>query len=90
MLIRQRLTAAAEEILELFEASLSEFEQEVRTQRTLLDAVFRPEVRLRRQGGTRGGRFVCDFRPPGVQAAGPSPRRSTHHVLVPFPECPSR
>lgn len=61
VLIRQRLSAAAEEIFELFERTLSEYEEEVRTQRTLLDAVFKPEVRLHREGGRRGGCFVCEL-----------------------------
>lgn len=52
--VEQRLTAAAEEIFGLFEKTIAEYEQEVRRQRKLLDAVFKPEVRLH-----RAGRFLC-------------------------------
>ncbi|XP_076579448.1 uncharacterized protein LOC143315828 isoform X2 [Chaetodon auriga] len=46
--VKQRLTAAAEEIFELFERTIAEYEEELCRQRKLLDAVFQPEVRLHR------------------------------------------
>uniref|UniRef100_UPI0037E8F246 zinc finger protein OZF-like n=1 Tax=Semicossyphus pulcher TaxID=241346 RepID=UPI0037E8F246 len=50
--VNQRLTAAAEEILELFERTIAEYEEELcrlkENQRKQLDAVFNPEVRLHR------------------------------------------
>ncbi|XP_076610218.1 uncharacterized protein LOC143335009 [Chaetodon auriga] len=46
--VEQRLTAAAEEIMELFERTIAEYEEELCRQRKLLDAVFQPEVRLHR------------------------------------------
>ena len=56
-LVKQRLTAAAEEIFGLFERTIAESEQEVcrlredneRLQK-LLDAVFKPQLRLHRAG----------------------------------------
>ncbi|XP_076589945.1 uncharacterized protein LOC143322556 [Chaetodon auriga] len=48
--VKQRLTAAADEITEEFERTIAEYEEELCRQRKLLDAVFRPEVRLRREG----------------------------------------
>ncbi|XP_034027281.1 zinc finger protein 1 homolog [Thalassophryne amazonica] len=52
-LVKQRLTAAAEEIFGLFERTIAEYEEELcrskeenHRQRHLLDAVFNPEVRL--------------------------------------------
>ncbi|XP_054461532.1 uncharacterized protein LOC129096874 isoform X2 [Anoplopoma fimbria] len=54
-LVNQRLTAAAEEIFELFERTIAEHEEELsrskeenERQRKLLDAVFNPEVRIQR------------------------------------------
>ncbi|XP_038580272.1 zinc finger protein 568-like isoform X2 [Micropterus salmoides] len=54
-LVKQRLSAAAEEIFGLFERTISEYEQELcrskeenQRHRKLLDAVFQPEVRLHR------------------------------------------
>ncbi|KAI3358990.1 hypothetical protein L3Q82_015372, partial [Scortum barcoo] len=54
-LVKQRLTAAAEEIFVLFERTIAEYEEELsrskeenERQRKLLDAVFKPEVRLHR------------------------------------------
>ncbi|XP_070813966.1 zinc finger protein 2-like isoform X1 [Chaetodon trifascialis] len=44
--VKQRLTAAAEEKFELFERTIAEYEEELCRQRKLLDAVFKPEVRL--------------------------------------------
>ncbi|KAI3358270.1 hypothetical protein L3Q82_003267 [Scortum barcoo] len=56
-LVKQRLTAAAEEIFVLFERTIAEYEEELsrskeenERQRKLLDAVFKPEVRLHRAG----------------------------------------
>uniref|UniRef100_UPI0037E7393F zinc finger protein OZF-like n=1 Tax=Semicossyphus pulcher TaxID=241346 RepID=UPI0037E7393F len=50
--VSQRLTAAAEEIFELFERTIAEYEEELcrskENQRKILDAVFNPEVRLHR------------------------------------------
>ncbi|XP_070841068.1 oocyte zinc finger protein XlCOF6-like [Chaetodon trifascialis] len=46
--VEQRLTAAAEEIIELFERTIAEYEEELCRQRKLLDAVFKPQVRLHR------------------------------------------
>ncbi|XP_070814135.1 zinc finger and SCAN domain-containing protein 21-like [Chaetodon trifascialis] len=46
--VEQRLTAAAEEIMELFGRTIAEYEEELCEQRKLLDAVFQPEVRLHR------------------------------------------
>uniref|UniRef100_A0A4W6CET8 C2H2-type domain-containing protein n=1 Tax=Lates calcarifer TaxID=8187 RepID=A0A4W6CET8_LATCA len=52
--INQRLTAAAEEIFVLFERTIAEYEEELyclkanHRQRELLEAVFRPEIRLHR------------------------------------------
>ncbi|XP_070830080.1 zinc finger protein 782-like [Chaetodon trifascialis] len=46
--VEQRLTAAAEEIIELFERRIAEYEEELCGQRKLLDAVFQPEIRLHR------------------------------------------
>ena len=55
--VKQRLTAAAEEIFGLFERTITEYEmelsrskQENQRQRNLLDAVFNPRVRLHRAG----------------------------------------
>lgn len=44
--VNQRLTAAAEEICGLFERTIREYEDELRRQRTLLDAVLKPQVRV--------------------------------------------
>ena len=48
--IQQRLTAAAEEIVELFERTIAEYEEEQCRQRKLLDAVYNPQVQLHRAG----------------------------------------
>lgn len=55
--VKQRLTEAAEDIFVLFERTIAEYEeqlsrstQENERQRKLLDAVLKPEVRLRRKG----------------------------------------
>ena len=56
-LVKQRLTAAAEEIFGLFERTIAEYEEELsrskeenERQRKLLDAVFNPQLRLHRAG----------------------------------------
>lgn len=56
-LVKQRLAAAAEEIFGLFERTIAEYEEQLgrsqaenRRQRQLLDAVFEPQLRLRRTG----------------------------------------
>ncbi|KAE8282589.1 hypothetical protein D5F01_LYC20000 [Larimichthys crocea] len=56
-LVKQRLTAAAQEIFELFERAVSEYEEQLcrlkeenERQRDLLDAVLKPELRLHRAG----------------------------------------
>ena len=56
-LVKQRLTAAAEEIFGLFERTIAEYEEEVcrlrednERQQKLLDAVFNPQLRLHRAG----------------------------------------
>lgn len=43
-LVQQRLTAAVDEILELFEKTIAEYEEE----RNLLDGVFKPNLCLQR------------------------------------------
>ncbi|XP_030267043.1 uncharacterized protein LOC115578288 [Sparus aurata] len=55
LLVKQRLTAAAEEIFELFEGTIAEYEEELcrsqeekERQRKLLDAVLQPQVKLHR------------------------------------------
>lgn len=59
--VNQRLTAAAEEICELFESILAEYEEQVCRQQKLLDAVFNPEVRLYGAGKYSSAR--CVIRP---------------------------
>ncbi|XP_036949775.1 zinc finger protein 771-like isoform X5 [Acanthopagrus latus] len=48
VVVKQRLTAAAEEIFELFERTIAEYEEELCRHRKLLDAVFQPQVQLHR------------------------------------------
>ena len=50
VVVKQRLTAAAEEIFELFERTIAEYEEELCRHRKLLDAVFQPQVQLHRTG----------------------------------------
>ncbi|XP_037329934.2 uncharacterized protein LOC119219125 isoform X2 [Pungitius pungitius] len=59
-LLTERLAAAAEEIVGLFEETVAEYEEraerserEICRQRRLLDAVLKPEVRLHRAGENR-------------------------------------
>ena len=49
--MEQRLTAAAEEILELFGRTVAEFEEELCRQRKTLEEVLKPEVVFHRAGG---------------------------------------
>ncbi|XP_036949824.1 zinc finger protein 691-like [Acanthopagrus latus] len=48
VVVKQRLTAAAEEIFELFERTIAEYEEELCRHRKLLDAVLKPQVQLHR------------------------------------------
>ncbi|XP_049928212.1 uncharacterized protein LOC126407396 isoform X3 [Epinephelus moara] len=57
LLVKQHLTAAVEQIVELFERTVTEYEkklsrsnEDIDRQRKLLDAVLKPEVRLHRAG----------------------------------------
>ncbi|XP_040000571.1 gastrula zinc finger protein xFG20-1-like isoform X5 [Xiphias gladius] len=47
-LVVDRLTAAAEEIIEVFQKTIVEYEEEINRQRRLLDTVWKPEIRLHR------------------------------------------
>jgi len=49
--VNQRLTAAAEEILGVFQRSIVEYEEEIDRQRRLLDMVLKPEIKLHRTDG---------------------------------------
>lgn len=60
--VNQRLTAAAEEICELFESILGEYEEQVCRQQKLLNAVFNPEVRLYGAGNYSSARCVIRYR----------------------------
>ncbi|XP_074543345.1 uncharacterized protein LOC141803282 [Halichoeres trimaculatus] len=77
--INQRLSAAAEEIFELFERTIAEYEEQLcrakeenQRQQKLLDAVYNPEVRLHRaelpepQGGSQG-LVQEDSKPPHIK-----------------------
>ncbi|XP_033482954.2 uncharacterized protein LOC117257134 [Epinephelus lanceolatus] len=46
--VNERLTAAAEEILGVFQRSIVEYEEEIDRQRRLLDIVLKPEIKLHR------------------------------------------
>lgn len=48
-----RLTAAAQEILGVFERKVEDYEAEIARQRRLLAAVLTPELRLQRAGRTK-------------------------------------
>lgn len=57
VLVNRRLTAAAEELFELFEGTIADYEEELsrlkrenERQRKRLDTVLNPEVRLHRAG----------------------------------------
>ncbi|XP_076010119.1 uncharacterized protein LOC143003386 [Genypterus blacodes] len=46
--VNERLTAAAEDILGVFEKAIGVYEKEILRQRKLLDIVYKPEIRLQR------------------------------------------
>lgn len=48
--MNERLAAAAEEIVGLFEQTMSVYEEEIARQRRVLDVVLKPEIRLHRTG----------------------------------------
>ena len=48
--VSRRLSAAAEEIIDQFERTIAEYEEELCGQRKLLDTVLKPEVRIHRAG----------------------------------------
>lgn len=48
--LQQRLAAAAADILRLVQGTVAEYEEQLRRQQKLLDAVFKPEVRVQRLG----------------------------------------
>ena len=50
LFVNERLTAATEEILGVFEKTLIAYEEEIRRQRRLLDIVRQPEIKLHRTG----------------------------------------
>lgn len=54
--VSERLAAAAEEILGVFEKTMVEYQEEIDRQRRLLDVVWRPEVKLQKVANQ--GRFV--------------------------------
>ena len=49
-LINERLTSAAEEIFQVFQKTVVEYEEEISRQRRLLDIVLKPEIKLHRTG----------------------------------------
>lgn len=51
-LVSQRLAVAVEEICQVLERTMAEYEQEVCRYRRLLHAVYKPDVRLRIQGSS--------------------------------------
>lgn len=48
--VTERLTAAAEEILQVFKQTVSEYEEVIQRQRKLLDVAWKPEIKLYRIG----------------------------------------
>ena len=48
--LNERLTAAAEEILGVFEKTVVVYEEEIHRQRKLLDIVLKPEIKLHKKG----------------------------------------
>lgn len=48
--VNERLTAAAEEILGVFEKTVVVYEEEIHRQRKLLDIVLNPEIKLHKKG----------------------------------------
>lgn len=48
--VNERLTAAAEEIVSVFEKTIVDYEKEINRQRRLLAVVWKPQVKLHRTG----------------------------------------
>lgn len=48
--VNERLTAAAEEIVKVFEKTIADYEKEINRQRRLLAVVCKPRVKLHRTG----------------------------------------
>ncbi|XP_070684080.1 zinc finger protein 22-like [Pempheris klunzingeri] len=48
--VSERLSAAAQEIFDVFKKTIAEYEEEIDRQRRLLDVVWKPQVKLRRLG----------------------------------------
>ncbi|XP_034043044.1 gastrula zinc finger protein XlCGF48.2-like [Thalassophryne amazonica] len=74
VLVTQRVTAAAEEILGLFEKTIAEYEEELcrskeenQRQRRLLDAVLNPEVRIKAADVPQVGGSITEFPPDQVE-----------------------
>lgn len=59
--VNERLTAAAEEILRVFEKAIVVYEEEILRQRKLLDIVYKPEIRLQRTGSQKLMILVDNF-----------------------------
>lgn len=53
-LVKQRLVAAAEEIFELLEKTITEYEEQTEKQRTLLEQLLQPRVRLSTSAADQG------------------------------------
>lgn len=56
--VNERLTAAAEEILTVFEKTIVVYEEELSRQRSLLDAMLKPQIKLHRTEFSHS--FVCN------------------------------
>lgn len=48
--VNDRLTAAAEEIVCVFEETIADYEKEIKRQRRLLSIVWQPQVKIHRTG----------------------------------------
>lgn len=72
-----RLTAAAQEILGVFEKKLENYEAEIARQRRLLDSVFTPEIKLHRTGWENSSVFLIES-----SSVLNSRRYCSSHVLV--------
>ncbi len=48
--VKERLTAAVEEIFGVFQKTIVDYEEEIDRQRRLLDIVWKPEIKLHRIG----------------------------------------
>lgn len=48
--VNERLTAAAEEIVNVFEKTIADYEKEITRQRRLLSVVWKPQVKIHRAG----------------------------------------